>query len=84
MDGHGTSAILIRGYGAFMAQYRKANWQRLIDRVQKQYSPGRLVGAARTAKEMLRLTMAQAATHVLVNCYNHGLKIDRLEKPETK
>lgn len=75
LDKHAVSAPLIRGFGAFMSEYgRKANWQRVSDRVGKQYTPGRFIGAAKTAREMLRGSTADAVKQVIVNTYNHGLR----------
>ena len=78
-DSHGMSGQLIRGYGAFMAEWgHRANWGRLIKKVQHQYTPGRLIAAAKTSREFLRCNGPTSVKAVLINCYNAGLKGGRL------
>jgi hypothetical protein len=79
LDKNAVVSPVIRGVGAFMAEYgHKANWQRVSDRLGKQYTPGRLLGASKTAREMLRCSTSDAVKQVVVNTYNHGLKTGQL------
>lgn len=79
-DHHGVAAQLIRGYGAFLAEYPKASWQRLVERVQRKFTPGRLIGASRVVMESWHVTAAAAVKEVLIGTYNHGLKNGKLER----
>lgn len=79
-DHNALGTQLIRGYGAFIAEYHEANLQRLIDRVQKKYTPGRLIGASRSIMESWRISAAESVKEVLVNTYNYGLKTGKLER----
>ena len=73
MDPNAVVSHIIRGYAAFIAEYGdQANWQRLKEVVQKRYTPGRFVGAAKTAREMTGGNMAEAVKKVLVGAYNRG------------
>ena len=79
LDKNAVAASIIRGFGAFMAEYgHKANWQRVNERVAKQFTPGRLEGAAKTAREMQRGSSADAVKQVIVNTYNRGLRQGQL------
>lgn len=79
MDKNAVVAPIVRGMGSFMAEFgHKANWQRVGDQIGKHYTPGRLLGAAKTAKEMLRGSTADAIKQVIVNTYNRGLKSGHL------
>jgi len=75
MDRNAVVASIIRGYGAFLAQYgNKANWQRLVNNVQKRFTPGQFLGAVRSARDFRRGSTADAVTYVLLTTHNHGLK----------
>lgn len=81
LDPNAVTAPIIRGYGAFVTEYgNKANWGRLTERVSKKYSPGQFMGAARSAREFRRGSMADAVTYVLINTYNAGLKTGHIGK----
>ena len=80
MDQNSVSSPIIAGFGSFTAEYgNKANWQRLTDRTAKSYTPGRLIGAARSYRELHRISMTQAINQMLVAIYNRGLKTGKLE-----
>jgi len=80
LDYHSTSGPLIRGYGTFLNKYgHDANWQRLTDTVQKKYTPGRFMGAAKTYRELAGGTLANNIVAVLVATYNASQKKGRLE-----
>lgn len=68
-------APIIRGYAAFIAEHGKdAKWERMVDRVSKKFSPGHLLGAARSLREGLQCSTDEAVKQVLFNAYNHGLR----------
>jgi hypothetical protein len=79
-DFHAYEASIIRGYGAFIAQFRsKIDWTRLRQQVSKAYTPGRLLGAAKTGREMFGGSMADGVKQVLIATYNKGLRNGKLE-----
>jgi hypothetical protein len=68
-------APIIRGYAEFVATYgTDAKWERMVDRVSKKFSPGHLLGAARSLREGLQCSTDDAVKQVLINAYNHGLR----------
>lgn len=73
---------IIGGYAEMLAKHGKAvDRKRLVDRVSKQYTPARLLGAAKTAREMFRGTVTHNVRRALVSTYNHGLRPEmRLEE----
>lgn len=72
-------APMIRGFAHFLAKHgRKIDHNRLTDVVAKQYSPGRLMGAAQSAREIYRGNLSNCISQVLVNTYNHGLRTGRI------
>lgn len=74
-------AAVLNGYTRFLVTYgTQIDRQRLVDRVAKQYTPGRLIGAARNWRDMKRISVADGIARVLLDTYNHGLKRDRLEE----
>lgn len=71
---------LISGYAMFLDRHDAAvNRQRLVDRISKRYTPGRLLGAAKSAREVWRGTVADNVVRLLVSTYNSGLRNGRLE-----
>lgn len=74
---------IIRGYADMLGKYKgEVDRGRLVDRVSKQYTPARLIGAAKTAREMFRGTITDNIVRVLVNSYNHGLRAEHRLKEE--
>lgn len=74
---------LVQGYASLLAsQGPHVDRKRLVDRVAKEYTPARLIGAAKTSREMFRGTVPSNVERVLVATYNHGLRTEiRLEEP---
>lgn len=73
-DPNAVVAPIIRGYGAFIAEYgNKTNWQHLKEAIATKYTPGRLLGAAKTAREMMGGSTPDAIKGVLVSNYNRKL-----------
>ena len=80
LDSNAVSSPHIQGYAYFLAQYGdKANWGRLKDVIQKRFTPGQLLGAARTLRESQRNGLNDAVVHVILNAYNRGLKNGALQ-----
>lgn len=73
MDPNAVVAPIIRGYGAFMVEFgSQANWGHLKDCIKKKYTPGRFIGAAKTAREMTGGDTTEAVKMLLVSNYNRG------------
>lgn len=74
-DRHALVAPIIRGYAEFVAEHRN-HFQvvRLRDNIAKKFTPGRFVGAAKTAREIEGSSVAIAVKHLLEIHYNKGLK----------
>ena len=78
-DENSMDAGIINGYGVFIAQHdRDLDYQRLITRVSKNFTPGRLLGAARSRRDVLRGSVANAVAQILADTYNAGLRGKRL------
>lgn len=73
---------LISGYAVFLDRYESLDRQRLVSRVSKHYTPTRLIGAAKSAREVWRGTIADNVVRILVSTYNHGLRSGRLDEPD--
>jgi hypothetical protein len=74
-DPNAYSSAMVRGYAAFLLLHGgKANWQRTKDVMIKKYTPGRLMGAAKTHRESQGGSLAEAITALLIINYNRGSK----------
>lgn len=78
MDPNSVIGPIILGYSSFIAEYGQFNWGRLKENIQKRFTPGQLLGAARSLKESERNGLNDAMVHVLVNVYNYKLKTGAL------
>ena len=66
---------IIGGVAVLLAKHGdKMDRRRMIDRSAKQYTPARLLGTAKSAREIHRGTMAANVALVLVENYNHNLR----------
>lgn len=76
--GHDQNALvgsIIMGYGAFLAHFGdKVNWGRLKSVIQKNFTPGSLLGAAKNVKVAMHISITEAMVEVLYSNYNRGLK----------
>lgn len=78
-DRHAYDAPLLRGFAAFLAEYRgHIKDERLIRVVQKDVSPGRLLGMAKTLREANRVSLADGVKLALVQLYDHHNRGQRL------
>jgi hypothetical protein len=81
LDGNAVQGPIISGYGLFMANYGdKANWGRVKETIQKRFTPGRFLGAARTLREVEACDLSEAVMKVLTANYNRGLKSGQLKQ----
>lgn len=75
------NAVLIRGFAEFLHQHGgHIDRVKLADKVSKNYTPGRLIGAARTAREMFRGSVSGNVARVLVSTYNQGLRQGKIDE----
>lgn len=83
MNRDSVHTALVQGYAGLVAEQGPSiDRKRLVDRIAKEYTPARLIGAAKTAREMFRGTVPANVERVLVSTYNHGLRTEmRLEEP---
>ena len=66
-------APIITGIGMFLSEFReKANWQQIVSSIRKKYTPGQLIGAAKTWREVNGRTLAVAIKALLIAAYNKG------------
>jgi Family of unknown function (DUF6551) len=72
-DQHAFEAPFVRGYGEFLSEYRKANWQRLSEKIAKRYSPGAFIGAAKMGRDVEGGSIASNIKRILLATYNRGL-----------
>jgi hypothetical protein len=78
-DNTALTAPLLRGYAAVLSEFRdRIDIARLQQVVSKQYSPLRLLGAAKTAREMNGGTIATNLSKLLVANYNRGARGKKL------
>lgn len=78
-DSNAINALVIRGYGALIAQHRgHIDFKRLRETVGKTMTPGQLIGRARYHGELTKASAPDAVKHVLVQTYNNGLRAGKL------
>jgi hypothetical protein len=78
-DVNAMEAAIIRGYGAFLAGHgEKLNRKRFAQRLTKDYSPGKLIGEARTLADLTRTSVGVAVTKVLIMAHDVGLRKGRI------
>lgn len=70
---------LIRGFSALFGEYgAEIDKKRLYERVAKKFTPGRLLSAAKAAREMLQINLSDCVSEVVRRAYNEGLRSGRL------
>lgn len=78
---HGVDAVLIRGFAEFLHQHGgHIDRVKLAEKVSKNYTPGRLIGAARTAREMFRGSVSGNVSRTLAGIYNQGLRQGKIDE----
>ena len=78
-DAEAVDGVILSGYAEFLAEHgMRVDAKRLIARMQKQYTPGRLLGAAKANKEMFRGSSAENVARILLATYNTGIRNGRL------
>lgn len=79
-DSDATDANIIRAYTLLYAQHTgHFDRARMVERVAKQYTPGRLLAAGRAGKEMFSGKTPECIAAILVKTYNHGLRSGLIE-----
>jgi hypothetical protein len=78
-DGSATDGPILTGYCAFLAQHGDAvNHKRLVSRITKKLTPGRLLGSARNLHEVRRIPVWQGVKEIITGRYNEGLRSGRV------
>lgn len=79
IEKNSVEASLLKGYARFLSAYGKGvDRQRLVDTVQKKFTPGQLIGAGKQHKEMYRGSIGANICRVLVLTYDAGLRKNKL------
>src|ERR1700746_4105136 len=69
-DGNAVIAPIILGYGEFVHEFgSKVNWQRLTEVVAKKFTPGNLMGMAKSVKEINGGSLGNAVATILLTHY---------------
>ncbi len=75
----GMNASLIRGFGDFLSRYGKdVDRVKFAEKISKNYTPSRLLGAAKGAQDLFRGSVAGNISRVLLNTHNQGIRTGRL------
>lgn len=73
-DESATEANIVRGFGAFLTEYRGLDWKHLREAVGNKYTPARLQAAAKMGKEMHGGKIPAEIKKLLINTYNAGFR----------
>lgn len=78
-DANAMDGSIIAGYGALLAEHgSKIDNRRLVERMEKRFTPGRLRGAVKATREVQHGTTANVLKQVIINTYNQGLRSGRI------
>lgn len=84
-DANATDGHIITGVSEFMTAHKdKIDKKRLVDRLSDQYTPGRLLGAAKNSRDMFGGTISSCICKILQTMYNTGLRANRLKDVRKK
>lgn len=70
-------ANIVRGIGSFLSEYRHADMERLVQAMANKYTPARLQGAAKTAREMTGGNISTAIKELMVTTYNATVRSEK-------
>lgn len=76
-DNTATTALIIRGLGMLLSEFRHIDIEKFTAVVSKKYTPSRLLGAAKTAREMGGGVGPIIIRDILVACYNSAVRGDK-------
>jgi len=78
-DAHAVDGPIIEGFGALIAEHRgHLDWKRLREQTSQKFTPGRLLGHAKSDRELNGGTIGKAVCRVLIRTYDHGLRNGKL------
>jgi len=72
-----TGALIIRGIGMFLSEFRHIDFEKFAQSISSKYTPARLLGAAKTAKEMAGGVGPAIVRDILVARYNSTVRGDK-------
>jgi hypothetical protein len=70
-------ALIVRGIGMLLSEFRHLDFERLATAISSKYTPARLLGAAKTAKEMAGGVGPTIIRDILVARYNSQVRGDK-------
>lgn len=80
-DRHATDGAIIEGFAILIGAHRgHLDWKRLREQTAQKFTPGRLLGHAKSDREIHGGTLPQAVARVLIRNYDQGLRTGRLGK----
>lgn len=75
MSRDAVNGSIVQGYARLLAKHNGLiDRARLVEKVSKQFTPGRFIGTVRNHRDLLRGTMPTNAVRVLEETYNHNLR----------
>jgi hypothetical protein len=80
-DRNSTQGALVLGYAILLARAGASiNRQRLAERIAKRFTPGRLLGAAKSYRDFKRVTLPESVAAVVQEEYNRNLRVGKIEE----
>lgn len=73
-DPDAMSAQLIRGYGLFLAEHPNVSFDRMVDKMGKRFTPGRLIGAIKGVRDRDMCSTEAAVRNILKETHDQGLR----------
>lgn len=73
-ENHAVGAVILRGIGMFLSEFRHVDFERLAQVVSRKYTPSRLQGAVKMAKEMAGGLGPVIVRDILVATYNSSVR----------
>lgn len=77
VDQSAVCAPIIRGFGMFLSEFRHVDVDKLVQCMSNKYTPARLQGAARTAREMNGGILPTAVRDLTVATYNATVRSEK-------
>lgn len=78
-DSHAVDGPIIEGFSSLIAEHRgHLDWKRLREQTANKFTPGRLLGHAKSDREVSGGTLGVAISRVLIRTYNHGIRTGKL------
>ena len=80
----GADEAIISGLAEFFHEFGpQVDRERLNEKLAKAFTPDRLIGAAKSARDVYRCSTVSAVSRVIQNMYNSGIRVGKLESRTT-